>query len=84
MVVLPTVFVLIKCEDGADDKIMESLDKTDTRWDIQPTIGHYDMIAKITSPVIEHLNDTIEEIRGNDKVRSTKVLLRLADTVEAA
>ncbi len=61
---------------------MKGLDKADVVMDIQPTVGHYDLIAKITSPSTEHLNETIEEIHENDKVRSTKVLLGMALTAE--
>ena len=81
---MPTAFVLIKCEDGAERKIMRSFDKTDVRWDVQPTVGQYDFIAKIASPSLEHLNEIIEEIRANDEVRSTKVLLGMAEAAEAA
>ncbi|MGI0088664.1 MAG: hypothetical protein ACREBI_12010 [Nitrosotalea sp.] len=52
--------------------------------DIQPTVGHYDLVAKITSSSTEHLNETIEEIHCNDKVRSTKVLLGVAKITETA
>ena len=60
---------------------MSNLDRKDTIHEIQPTVGHYDFIAKITSPDMEHLDEVIVEIHCNDKVRSTKVL-RLNETVE--
>jgi DNA-binding Lrp family transcriptional regulator len=81
--ILPTAFVLIKCEEGADGKIMSSLDKKDAIREIQPTVGHYDFIAKVTSPDMERLYEIIGEIRCNDKVRSTNVL-KLNEMVEAA
>jgi len=80
---MPTAFVLIKCEDGAEERIMRNLDRKDTIRELQPTVGHYDFVAKITSPDIEHLDEIIGEIHCNDKVRSTKVL-RLNEAVEAA
>jgi DNA-binding Lrp family transcriptional regulator len=80
---MPTAFVLIKCEEGAEDRIMRNLDGNDTVREIQPTVGHYDLVAKITSPDIEHIDKVIGEIHCNDKVRSTKVL-RLNEAVEAA
>jgi hypothetical protein len=77
---MPTAFVLIKCEEGAEDKIRRRLDKKDVKMDVQPTIGHYDLVAKVTSPSLEHLNETIEGICGNDKVLSTRVLLGMTQT----
>ena len=79
---MPTAFVLIKCEEGAEGRILSNLDRKDTIHEIQPTVGHYDFVAKITSPDMEHLDKVIGEIYCNDKVRSTKVL-RLNEAVEA-
>ena len=79
---MPTAFVLIKCEEGAEGRILSNLDRKDTIHEIQPTVGHYDFVAKITSPDMEHLDKVIGEIHCNDKVRSTKVL-RLNEAVEA-
>ena len=62
---------------------MSKLDGKDTIREIQPTVGHYDFVAKITSPDIELLDELIGEIHCNDKVRSTNVL-RLNEAVEAA
>jgi len=80
---MPTAFVLIKCEEGAEDRIMRNLDGKNMVREIQSTVGHYDLIAKITSPDIEHLDEVIGEIHCNDKVHSTKVL-RLNEAAEAA
>ena len=80
---MPTAFVLIKCEEGAEGRIMKNLDGKDTIREIQPTVGHYDLIAKITCPDGEHLDEEIREIIYNDKVRSTNVL-RLNEAVETA
>ena len=68
---MPTAYVLIKCEEGAEGKIIANLNQKDTIHEIQPTVGHYDFIAKVTSPDMEHLDELIGEIRCNDKVRST-------------
>jgi DNA-binding Lrp family transcriptional regulator len=72
--VMPTAYVLIKCKDGAQGRITSNLGGKDTIREIQPTVGHYDFVAKITSPDIEHLDQVIGEIHYNDKVRSTKIL----------
>ena len=80
---MPTAFVLIKCDEGAEGRIMSNIDRKHTIHEIQPTVGHYDFVAKITSPDMERLDEIIGEIHCNDKVRSTKVL-RLNEAVEAA
>jgi DNA-binding Lrp family transcriptional regulator len=83
MNIMPAAFVLIKCEEGAEVRIMNNLHGSDTISEIQPTVGHYDFVAKIISPDIDHLNEIIREILCNDKIRSTNVL-RLNEAVEAA
>ena len=80
---MPTAFVLIKCDEGTEQGIMKRLGRKDVIREVQPTVGHYDLVAKITSPSIEHLDELIGEIHCDDKVRSTKVL-RLNEAVEAA
>jgi len=80
---LPTAFVLIKCQEGSEGSIMSNLNRKDMIREIKPTVGHYDFIAKVTTPDMEHLDKVIGEIRYNDKVRSTNVL-RLHESVEAA
>jgi len=80
---MPTAFVLIRCEDGEEGKIMRNLDGRDAIREIQPTVGHYDFVAKITSPDLEHLDEVIGNIHRSGKVLSTKVL-RLSETAETA
>ena len=80
---MPTAYVLIKCEDGAEGRIMHNLNQNDTIHEIQPTVGHYDFIAKVTSSDMERLDEIIGEIHCNNKVRSTNVL-RLNEVIEAA
>jgi len=81
---MPTAFVLVKCEQGTEERIIQDLNRSDSIREVQPTIGHYDLIAKITSPSTEHLNDIIEEIQRDDKVHLAQVLLRMNQIVEAA
>jgi len=82
--VMPTAFVLVKCEQGTEERIIQDLNRSDSIREVQPTIGHYDLIAKITSPSTEHINDIIEEIQRDDKVHLAQVLLRMNQIVEAA
>ena len=78
--IMPTAFVLMKCEEGMENKIIRNLAET-KRIEIQPTIGHYDMITKVTSDSSYHLDEIIEEIRKYDKVLSINVL-KTSETAE--
>jgi len=82
--IMPTAFVLIKCEEGEESRIMRKLAGTDWIREVQPTVGHYDLLTKVASPSVEQLNKVIEEIHGHDKGRSTKVLLKMNEIAEVA
>lgn len=71
---MPTAYVLFKCEEGAENTIIQNLASTNMIKEIQPTIGHYDLIAKITSPSMEDMDEIIGEIHRDEKVHATKVL----------
>ena len=71
---MPSAYVLMKCEVGAERRIIKNLSEEDTIGEVQPTIGHYDLVAKITSTTIEHMDEIIKEIHRDDKILSTKVL----------
>lgn len=74
---MPTAFVLIRCEEGEEHTITNDLDETKVRVDLQPTVGHYDLVAKVESSETDQLNEMIDKIRGNDKVSSTQVLIEI-------
>jgi len=82
--IMPTAFVLIKCEEGEEPRIMRKLAGTDWVREVKPTVGHYDLLTRVASPSVEQLNEVIEKIHGHDKVRSTKVLLKMNKIAEAA
>ncbi|MDE1829278.1 MAG: Lrp/AsnC ligand binding domain-containing protein [Thaumarchaeota archaeon] len=71
---MPSAYVLMKCEEGAENRIIKNLTKTDVIREVQPTIGHYDLIAKITSSSIEDMDEIIQQIHKDEKIHSTKVL----------
>ena len=81
---MPTAFVLINCEKGSENRIIENLSEVYEIREIKPTIGHFDLIAKVTSPSSEQLSHVImEKICNHNKIRLTKILLRM-ETAEAA
>ena len=77
---MPTAFVLIKCQEGGEHKIADYFDSSKVKMDIQPTVGHYDLVAKVESSETDQLNEIIGKIRGSDKVSSTQVLLEIPET----
>lgn len=71
---MPSAYVLMRCEEGAENRIIKSLTKEDVIKEVQPTIGHYDLIAKITSPSMEDMDAIIQWLHQDEKIHSTKVL----------
>jgi len=81
---MPTAFVLMRCDEKDELEIKRSLHEMGVTVVVRSTIGHYDIVAKITSPNLEHLNEALEDIHGNNKIRSSKVLLGVKQAAEAA
>jgi len=65
----------MKCDKGTENGIIQNLADSDCITEVQPTIGHYDLVAKFTAPNMEDLNELIEEVQRDGNVRSAKVLL---------
>ena len=78
---MPTAFVLVKCEQGTEKRIIQDLNRSDSIREVQPTIGHYDLVAKFTSSNMDDLNELIEQVRRDGKVCSAKVLLGISEAV---
>ena len=69
-------YVLINCNLGAEEQIIEELKHVSDVKDINGTFGAYDILAKVESPTIESLRETITwKIRKMDRVRSTLTLM---------
>ncbi|HKU33406.1 MAG TPA: Lrp/AsnC ligand binding domain-containing protein [Candidatus Nitrosotalea sp.] len=79
---MPSAYVLMRCEQGKENEIVQNLTRTGYIKEVQPTIGHYDLVAKLTFPSEDYLDEILEEIRINDKICSTKVL-RTNETIES-
>ena len=72
-----TAYVMVNCKDGAEQTIHEKLKETSYVSDILGTYGSYDIVAKIVSPTLGALRDTICKIRKIEDIRSTTTLLCL-------
>jgi len=73
---MPTAFVLINADVGAEEEILKELRKIKNVEEAHFVYGVYDIIAKISADTIEKVKETVTwKIRRLDKVRSTLTML---------
>ncbi len=71
-----TAYVLINCDLGYEEQIIEELKHLSDVKEVHGTFGAYDIIAKVESDQTNTLKETITwKIRKLDKVRSTLSLM---------
>ncbi|HET6517118.1 MAG TPA: Lrp/AsnC ligand binding domain-containing protein [Nitrosopumilaceae archaeon] len=71
-------YVLLNCELGSEESIIEKLKNVNLVKEVCGTFGTYDILAKLESRSSEILNNTIStQIRHLDNVRSTTTLLTI-------
>jgi DNA-binding Lrp family transcriptional regulator len=69
-------YVLVSCDLGSEEAIIEDLKHIESVKEVSGTFGAYDIIAKIENPDREKLRDTIIwNIRKLQHVRSTLTLM---------
>ena len=69
-------YVLINCEIGSEEKVIEELKTIHGVSEVHGTFGAYDVLAKVESEQVETLRETITwKIRKIDKIRSTLTLM---------
>ena len=69
-------YIMINCEDGAQEYVLEELKSIKCVKEMSTTIGPYDIITKIAVPSIDALRETIEfKIRRIHKVRTTTTII---------
>lgn len=69
-------YVLINCEIGSEEKVIEELKAIDGVKEVHGTFGAYDILAKVESDQVETLRETITwKIRKIAKIRSTLTLM---------
>jgi len=69
-------YILINCEIGSEEQVINALKNIDSVKEVHGTFGAYDILAKIESPEVEDLRETITwKIRKIDKIRSTLTLM---------
>jgi len=73
---MATAYVLINCELGSEESIIQKLKNLDDVIEVHGTFGAYDILAKIESPTVDVLRETITwKIRKIDQIRSTLTLM---------
>ena len=73
---MATAYVLINCELGSEESIIEQLKNLDGVIEVLGTFGAYDILAKIESPTVDVIRETITwKIRKIDQIRSTLTLM---------
>jgi len=70
-----SAYLLITCNDGRLDEVISQIEHLDSIKEIQGTFGAYDIIAKVESTTLEHLQRFIvQKIRTLVDVRSAMTL----------
>jgi len=75
-----TDYVLINCDLGYEEQIIEELKHISDVKEIHGTFGAYDIFAKVESDQITTLRETItSKIRKIDRISSTLTLMAIED-----
>jgi DNA-binding Lrp family transcriptional regulator len=73
---MPSAFVLINTESGAEDSVFALLKKVSGVKEAYVSYGVYDLIAKVSTETMAELKEIVTyEIRSLAKVRSTLTLM---------
>lgn len=69
-------YILIKCEPGFEEQVLNALRKTKGVAQVDPVYGSsYDIVVKIECHMIKELDTTIWRIRRISRVQFTQTLL---------
>jgi DNA-binding Lrp family transcriptional regulator len=73
---VPTAYVLINYEIGAEQNILNKLKNVPGMVEVSEVNGIYDIVVKIASDNLDSLKETItQHIRTIDSIRSTMTLI---------
>ena len=73
---MATAYILINCELGSEESIIQQLKNLDGVLEVHGTFGAYDILTKIESPTVEALREIITwKIRKIGQIRSTLTLM---------
>ena len=72
---MATAYILINCELGSEELIIQQLKSLDGISEVSGTFGAYDILTKVESFAVEALREIITwKIRKIDQIRSTCLL----------
>jgi len=75
---METAYVLLTCDLGHEEVLIEDLKHVDSISEVSGTYGAYDIIAKVENSERDKLRETILwKIRKLEHVRSTLTLMRI-------
>ncbi len=70
-------YVMLNCELGAEEGIVEKLREIEQVTDVFETIGTHDMLVKLQAENFEKIREIVSwNIQTLDKVRSTATLIK--------
>jgi len=73
---MATAYILLNCEFGSEESIIQQLKNLDGVSEVRGTFGAYDILIKIESPTVEALREIITwKIRKIGQIRSTLTLM---------
>ena len=73
---MATAYVLVNCELGSEESIIQELKNLPVVVEVHGTFGAYDILAKIESSTVEDLREPITwKIRKIEQIRSTLTLM---------
>ena len=73
---VPTAFVLLSTQTGAETDVLEDLEKTKNVNEAFAVFGAYDVVAKIKTETMHELKETVLQcIRKRASVKSTLTML---------
>ncbi len=72
---MTTAYVLINCDLGYEEQIIEELKHISDVKEVHGTFGVYDMLAKVESDAVEKLKTITLKIRKIPKIRFTLTLM---------
>ncbi len=73
---METSYVLINCDLGCEEAIIDELKHLDNVKEAHGVFGAYDILTKVESDSVEHLRDVITwKIRKLNMIRSTLTLM---------
>jgi len=73
---MPTAFVLINSETGAEDLVLRALKKIEAVKEAYKVYGVHDIVAKVEAETMEDLEKAITwRIRRVDKIQTTQTMI---------